>query len=307
MNETDATLIDEPSAESTRVGVEDGVDLHVVRAGDPDDPLVVLLHGFSDFWYGWCNQIPALVDAGYRVVAPDIRGFNLSDKPRGLDAYRMGRLSGDVVALIESEGRESARVVGHDMGGQISWDLAQRHPERVERLGIVNVPHLSAFRRTLWSTPRQLLRSWYGFFFQVPRLPEWLLGRNDAQGIVDILTGSSRPGAFTADELEYYRRAYTRQGGLHGAVNYYRALFRRRDDPPRERVAAPTLVVWGEDDEALVPELASTSLEYCDDGRLERFPDATHWVHREAVERVNELLVAHLAAERPPAPRPNAA
>jgi pimeloyl-ACP methyl ester carboxylesterase len=212
MDETDATLIDEPSAESTRVGVEDGVDLHVVRAGDPDDPLVVMLHGFSDFWYGWRHQIPALVDAGYRVVAPDIRGFNLSDKPRGLDAYRMGRLSGDVVALIESEGRESARIVGHDMGGQISWDFAQRHPERVERLGIVNVPHLSAFRGTLWSTPRQLLRSWYGFFFQVPRLPEWLLGRNDAQGIVDILTGSSRPGAFTADELEYYRRAYTRQG-----------------------------------------------------------------------------------------------
>lgn len=298
MSETDATLIDDPSAESTYRDVN-GVELHVVAAGDPDGPLVVLLHGFMDFWYGWRTQIPALVDAGYRVLVPDMRGFNLSGKPRGLDAYRMGRLSGDVIGLIDSEGRESAHVVGHDLGALVAWDLAQRHPGRVDRLGIVNVPHPSAFRKTLWSSPRQLRRSWYVFFFQLPRVPEWALGRDAAQGLVDALRGSSRPGAFTDEDLRHYRQAYAREDGLRGPVNYYRAMARRRDDPPRETVAAPALIVWGDDDPALVPELADRSLAYCTDGRLERFPDATHWPHLEESERVNELLLAHLAGEAP--------
>ncbi|WP_436928747.1 alpha/beta fold hydrolase [Halosimplex halobium] len=293
MTATDASLLDLSSAESTRHAVN-GVDLHVVTAGDPSNPMVVLLHGFPDFWYGWRHQIPALLDAGYYVVAPDQRGYNLSEKPRDLDAYRMGELSGDVADLIDAEGRDDAHVVGHDWGAAVAWDLALRHPDRVDRLGIVNVPHPSVMRRTLKRNPRQLARSWYMFFFQLPVVPELVLGRDDARGVLDLLEGSANPGAFTDAELAHYRDAWRRQGAIRGAVNWYRALFRRRDDPPRETVAAPTLVVWGDEDVALLPSMAAESVGHCTDGRLERVPWASHWVHDEEPERVNDALVGHL-------------
>jgi pimeloyl-ACP methyl ester carboxylesterase len=296
MSSTDAGLIDLPSAESTyRTG--DGVDLHVVTAGDPADPLVVLLHGFPDFWYGWRHQIPALVEAGFRVLVPDQRGYNLSDKPRELSAYRMGRLSGDIAALVASEDRESAHVVGHDWGAGVAWDLSLRYPDRLNRLGILNVPHPAVMERTLKTNPRQLLRSWYMVYFQVPGLPEWFLSRDDAAGVASVLESSSNPGAFTDTDLRNYRRAYRRPGATRGPVNWYRALFRRRDGAPRERVEAPTQVLWGDQDDALVPEMATASLDYCTDGRLERFPLASHWVHREEPDRVNALLVEHLEAD----------
>ena len=158
----------------------------------------------------------------------------------------------------------------------------------------MNVPHPTVMARTLKTNPRQLLRSWYMFSFQVPRLPEWFLGRDGASGVARVLEASSNPGAFTDADLACYRRAFDRPGATRGAVNWYRAAARRPDDPPRERVAAPTLVVWGDRDDALLPKMADESLDYCEDGRLERFPVASHWVHREEPERVNELLVEHL-------------
>ena len=294
MPATDADLVDVQSAESMRRRADD-VELHVVAAGDPADPLVVLLHGFPDFWYGWHHQIPALVDAGYRVLVPDQRGYNLSDRPDGLSAYRLGRLSADVAALVETAGRDSAHVVGHDWGALVAWDLALRRPSRVNRLGICNVPHPTVFRRTVRSNPRQLLRSWYVFSFQLPGLPEWYLGRDDAAGVVSALEDTANPDAFTDEELEYYRWAFRRPGAARAAVDWYRAAARRFDPPPRDRVDAPTLVVWGDEDVALLPEMADESVEYCADGRLERFPGASHWVHRERVEDVNDLLVDHLS------------
>jgi len=299
MASTDASLLDLPSAESTRRPVN-GVDLHVVTAGDPADELVVLLHGFPDFWYGWRHQISALVDAGYYVVVPDQRGYNLSEKPRGLDAYRIGQLSADVAELIDTEGRDRGHVVGHDWGAAVAWDLALRRPETVERLGIVNVPHPTVMRQTLRSNPRQLLRSWYMFAFQLPFIPELVLGRDDAGGMLDVLTESANPGAFTDEELAHYRDAWQRQGAIRGAVNWYRALFRRSERPPRETVEAPTLVVWGDEDVALVPRMATESVGFCTDGQLERVPWASHWVHDEEPERVNEALVSHLQADSGP-------
>ncbi|QLH80896.1 alpha/beta fold hydrolase [Halosimplex pelagicum] len=293
MTATDASLLDLSAAESTRRTVN-GVDLHVVTAGDPSNPMVVLLHGFPDFWYGWRHQVPALVDAGYYVVAPDQRGYNLSEKPRDLDDYRMRELSGDVAELIETENRDDAHVVGHDWGAAVAWDLALRHPDRVDHLGILNVPHPSVMRRTLMTNPRQLARSWYMFFFQLPVVPELVLGRDDARGVLDVLEGSANPGAFTDEELAHYRDAWRRQGAIRGAVNWYRALVRRRDDPPRETVAAPTLVVWGDEDAALLPSMATESVGHCTDGRLERIPWASHWVHDEEPERVNDALIGHL-------------
>jgi pimeloyl-ACP methyl ester carboxylesterase len=289
---TDASLLDDPDIASEYRTVN-GVRLHVVAAGDPDDPLVVLLHGFPEFWYGWHRSIEPLVEAGYRVLVPDQRGYNRSEKPEGTRAYRASELSGDVVELIASAGRDAAHVVGHDWGAAVAWDVALRHPDSVDRLGILNVPHPAVFKRTLRSDPRQMLKSWYVFFFQLPRLPEWLHRRGDFRPLVWGLQ-SSKPGTFTERDLDRYRAAWDRERGVTGMVNWYRALFRHPEEPPRERINAPTLVIWGEGDKYLLPKMAPESIEYCEDGRLERIPEGTHWVHHEHPKRVTELLVEHL-------------
>jgi pimeloyl-ACP methyl ester carboxylesterase len=289
---TDTTL----DAESVRIETDDpdGVTLHAVTAGDPDDPLVVLLHGFPDFWYGWGHQIPAFVDAGYRVVVPDQRGYNLSDKPDGVGSYRIPRLSGDVADVIRWTGRDTAHVVGHDWGAAVAWDLALRRPEVLNRLGICNVPHPVVFRRTLQRNPRQLLRSWYIFSFQLPKIPEWGMRRNDCAGLERALRKTSHEGAFTAMDLERYRAAWRKEGVVGSMIDWYRAAARYGLRVPQEEVTAPTQICWGEQDDALLPSMADESLSYCRDGHLEWFPSASHWVHMEEPERVNEVLLAHL-------------
>lgn len=288
--EPSAPLPDHPSAESTFREVN-GVELHVVAAGDPDDPLVALLHGFPEFWYGWRPLVAPLAAAGYRVLVPDQRGYNRSGKPRGVGAYRRGTLAADVADLVASEGRGSAHVVGHDWGGGVAWDLALRHPGVVDRLGVVNAPHPAAYRAALTSNLAQFRKGWYWLFLQVPRIPEWALTRDDCRAMADSLRETARPGAFADADLERYRRAWTREGAITGMINWYRAAVRVPDDPPGERVDAPTLVVWGEDDPWLVPGLADRSLAHCEDGRVERFPDATHWVLHERPGAVSDLLV----------------
>lgn len=284
-----------PSAES-RTRAVNGVRLHTVEVGDPEGPLVVALHGFPDFWYGWRRQFPALVDAGYRVIAPDQRGYNRSEKPRGIGSYALSTLSADVEALVASTGRESAHVVGHDWGGLVAWDLALRRPAVVDRLAVANVPHPGVFERALRRDPRQLLRSWYAGVFQLPRLPEWLLARDDAALLSRILTGSAAPGTFDAATLARYREAWARPGAIRAMVNWYRA-FLRASDRPDGRVSAPTLLCWGENDPALRARLARESVGRCADGRLLSFPDASHWVHLDRADRVNEALVDHFGAE----------
>ncbi len=291
---TNASLLDVSSAESTyRRG--SGVDLHAVAAGDPDDPLVVLLHGFPDFFYGWRHQIARLVEADYRVLAPDLRGYNLSDKPEDVGSYRLPVVSRDVKRLVEGAESETAHVVGHDWGGVLAWDLALRHPDVVDRLATLNAPHPTVFRETLKTSPRQLFRSWYVLFFQVPELPEWLNSRENYRLLTRALRESAGPETFTHDEIEHYREAWSQEGALTGMINWYRAL-RSLDHPPRERVEQPTLVLWGEDDVALLPEMASESVSYCLQGDLERYPDASHWVQMDRPREVSERLIDHLSA-----------
>jgi pimeloyl-ACP methyl ester carboxylesterase len=289
--ETDASLLSDRDVASTYRDVN-GLELHVVAAGEPDAPLVVLLHGHPDFWYGWRDQVGPLVEAGFRVVVPDQRGCNLSDAPDGIDPYRMSRLSSDVCELIHSEGRESAHVVGHDFGGLVAWNLALREPSVVERLGILNVPHPTVFRETVRSSPRQIARSWYVWFYQIPKLPEWILGRNDMDNMAETLEVSSNPGTFDEETVERYRAAW-RHTGIEPRINWYRG-FRRSERPPRDTVTQPTLVCWGEDDVGLVPSMAEKSLDYCEDGQLRTYPDASHWVHHER-EEVTDALLRHLA------------
>nr|WP_254530255.1 alpha/beta hydrolase [Natrinema gelatinilyticum] len=275
--------------------IVNGTRLHVVEAGGESDPLVVLLHGFPEFWYGWRKQIGPLVEAGYRVLVPDQRGYNRSEKPTAVSAYRGSELSRDIVDLIESDDRNEASVVGHDWGGIVAWDLALRFPDTVERLAIVNAPHPTAYRRQLLANPEQLRRSWYAVLFQLPWLPERVCRYDDYRLLERSLRNLAAPETFTDDELARYRRAWDRDGALTGMLNWYRAATRYPPNPPTDRVDAPTLVVWGEDDAALVPALAVDSADYCVDGRLELLSGTSHWVPHEEPTRLTELLLEHFA------------
>lgn len=294
VSNTDASLLPDDEVEST-YRVINGLDLHVVTAGDPDAPLVILLHGHPDFWYGWRDQIRPLVEANFRVVIPDQRGCNLSEAPDGINPYRQSELVADVRELIHSEGRDSAHIVGHDFGGFVAWNVALRHPSLVNRLGIFNVPHPTVFRETVRSSPQQIARSWYVWFYQLPKLPEWMLTRNDLANMVDSLEITSNPGTFDEDTINCYKAAW-RHTGITPRINWYRG-FRRSDNPPRDTVTQPTLICWGEDDIALLPSMAQKSIEYCENGQIQMFPDTSHWVHNERQE-VTEALVSHLIADR---------
>jgi pimeloyl-ACP methyl ester carboxylesterase len=289
--DTDASLPTDHDVDSTYRDVN-GVQLHVVTAGDPGAPLVVLLHRHPDFWYGWRDQIGPLVDAGFRVLVPDQRGCNLSDAPGGIDAYRQSELVADVRELIHSEGRESAHVIGHDFGGFVAWNVTLRRPSLVDRLGILNVPHPTVYRNTLRSSPRQLARSWYVWFYQLPTLPEWLLGRNDMANMVASLEVTSNAGTFDEATIARYKAAW-RHTGIRPRLHWYRG-FRRSDRPPRDTVSQPTLICWGADDIALRPAMAEKSVDRCETGRLRTFPDASHWVHHERAD-VTEALLRHLS------------
>jgi pimeloyl-ACP methyl ester carboxylesterase len=275
-----------------------GIRLHVVESGPEDGLPVILLHGFPEFWYGWRHQIGPLADAGFRVLAPDQRGYADSEKPGPVSAYALDTLADDVAGLIGSTGRPCAAVVGHDWGGIVAWWIAIRHPEQVERLAVLNAPHPIAFRRYLPSSPRQLLKSWYTFYFQIPWLPEAMFRRGNWRGLTEALRESSRPETFTDADLERYRSAWSEPGAMTAMIHWYRAAMRNQPAPPPDtRVHVPTMMIWGTKDRFLDRGLAQPSLDQCDRGRLEMFEEATHWVQHEVPERVNRFLLDFLCAE----------
>jgi pimeloyl-ACP methyl ester carboxylesterase len=269
-----------------------GVRLHAVTAGPEDGPAVVLLHGFPEFWYGWRKQIPALAAAGFHVVAPDQRGYNLSGKPAGVRAYRLAELTADVAAIADAIGRERIYLAGHDWGGAVAWSFALRHPGRVRRMSILNMPHPAVMRRHLAADPRQMLRSWYVLFFQLPRAPEtFFAARNFRQG-VRALIRSSRPGAFTPHDLDRYREAWSRPGAATAMINWYRALARYMPRAEgRSPLHVPVRILCGARDPFLRSAMAAESARYCEAAELMMFEDATHWLHHEEPARVNRALI----------------
>ncbi|MBB3934594.1 alpha/beta fold hydrolase [Aureimonas phyllosphaerae] len=269
-----------------------GLRLHVVQAGPASGPPVVLLHGFPDFWIGWRPQMKALAEAGFRVIVPDQRGYNLSDKPKGVGAYALPKLVGDVLALSDALGHERFDLVGHDWGGIVAWTLAAKAPHRLRRLAILNAPHPEALFPHALRSPTQFLRSGYAAFFQFPLLPEAVLGARRFAVMVRALRQTGRPDAFTSADLDLYREAWSRPGALTGMLNWYRAL--RLRPRVQERITVPTLILWGLQDTALERGLADRSLRFCDNRRLETFRDATHWLHREEPGRVNAALLSFL-------------
>ena len=291
-----------------------GIRLHC--AVDGEGPLVVLLHGFPESWYSWRHQITALAPR-FRVVAPDLRGYNQSDKPKGVAAYAMSELIADLRGLIAAFGERQAVIVGHDWGGAIAWTFAMDEPAMTQRLVVLNCPHPAIFSQHLRHSGRQLARSWYMFFFQIPWLPETLLGLGRARAIAaGIRRSSVRQDSITTEDLERVREAASQPGALRSAINYYRAAFRGPEaraarpawlhrflhgDRPiegvRERledwpkITAPTLLIWGENDVALDKEL-TLGMEPLMAGPFEikYIPLCGHWVQQEQPGVVNGFL-----------------
>ncbi|AGY56269.1 alpha/beta fold hydrolase [Gloeobacter kilaueensis] len=270
-----------------------GIRFHCVQQGLPGAPLVLLLHGFPEFWYAWRYQIPVLAEH-FWVVAPDLRGYNLSDKPAG--GYDLATLSADIRALIAAFGYSKAHVVGHDWGGLIAWEFAYRYPDALDRLVVLNAPHPVRFVEELRSNPLQLFKSLYIFFFQLPWLPEQLIAHNDYEVLEQLFRHPEvRPGSFSDADIQVYRQALAVPGALSAALRYYRELLQPAGTSYEQLLAAPALVIWGSRDFALETRLSE---------KLERFfvsgpkrvllRDCSHWVQQEDPGQVNALLIDFL-------------
>lgn len=269
--------------------------LHAVLAGSEDGDLVVLLHGFPDCWYSWAKLIPRLAKAGYRVVALDQRGYNLSAKPEGISQYALDLLTADVREVIRGLGREQAIVVGHDWGGVVAWRLAMDYPEVVSRLAILNAPHPRAMARELKTNPTQQLRSWYTGFFQISRLPEALLTlspRASARLFYQQLAVCK--DAYSDQDLEVLAAAMAQPGAMTAMLNWYRAAVRFPPAKHTQTIEQPTLVLWAEDDPALAKSLTYGLENWVPNMRLRYFPSCGHWVHGEMPGEVNDELLQFL-------------
>jgi pimeloyl-ACP methyl ester carboxylesterase len=273
-----------------------GVRLHYVEAGA--GPLVVLLHGFPEFWYSWRHQIPALAGAGFHVIAPDLRGYGESGKPAGVASYRVEQLTADVAGLIRHAGASRAVVAGHDWGGVLAWLMPLHHPGLAERLIVLNAPHPAAYLREV-RRPAQFLRSWYALFFQLPWLPEALLRAGHFAALGRVLRHDPvRRDAFTPDDVDRYKHALARPGALTASLNYYRALFRSRlrgEFGDLGTIDVPTLLIWGDKDRALSVRLTHGLEKWVPRLRVERIRNASHWVQNDAPQRVNELMLDFLS------------
>ena len=281
------------------------ISLHVVEArpkGDgsnadsnanhtttSDVPLVVFLHGFPEYWRSWRHQLQAFAKAGFWAVAPDMRGYGGSDKPEGVAAYEVEHLAADIAGLIRALGRENAIVVGHDWGALVAWYVAQLYPERVKRLAILNVPHPAQMMKGL-RTLRQLAKSWYMFFFQLPAVPERAVQVYNFA----FLRKMFEVDGIGADDINHFISALRTPRALTSAMNYYRAAIRRAARgrlPPTRRIEAPVLVVWGDADRYLGKELATPPAEFVPNARVVHIPGASHWIQNVEHARVNELLL----------------
>ncbi len=282
-----------------------GVTLHVAIDGDPNGEPIVLLHGFPEFWYGWKKQIPYLVEKGYRVIVPDQRGYNLSDKPNKIEDYLLNVLANDIIGLIDALGYDRVNLVGHDWGGAVAWWVATAYPNRLKTLSILNIPYPTVMVKYLKANPAQWLKSWYMGFFQVPLLPEATLGIAKYKVFANLIKSTGKEGSFTEADLVKYREAWSKPNAATGMLNWYRGLMRtnvkqatddtRREELPKgKRISTPTQILWGEKDVALSKEMAQPSADVCVDARLEFFPEATHWLQHDEPDAVNERIHAFI-------------
>ena len=253
--------------------------------------MVLFLHGFPEFWYAWRKQIGYFADKGYLVVAPDQRGYNLSDKPQGVAAYKIDELAKDIIGLIDAYDRKQIFLVGHDWGASVSWWLSLKYPERISKMVILNVPHPKVMTKHVFSNPDQMQKSWYIFYFQLPGAVEHLAASTNYQWVLNLITSNARPGAFTPADLEEYRKAFAQPGAFSAMVNWYRAMIQTKQEQPKSfDVTVPMIFMWGDDDIAMLSQLADESMPYCKQGKLIKFPGTSHWIQHEEADKVNKLI-----------------
>lgn len=265
--------------------------MHYVEAGPPDGFPVVLLHGFPEFWYSWRFQIPALAAAGYRVIAPDQRGYNLTDKT---GPFTMKTLIDDVRDLLDALKIETCYLVGHDWGGPPAWGMAAQHSDRVSKVVTLNGPHPRAYSEAFLAHPKQILKSWYIYFFQLPWLPEKFLSARDF-AVIDYVFDDIPVEYMTIEDRRKYKEAYSEPGALTAMLGWYRALpgqyMRRKIVDAEWRVSVPALVIWGEKDMFLVPGVNDALDKHVAKVEIHYIPESSHWTQMHAPDEVNRLLL----------------
>ena len=277
-----------------------GLTFEVDKCGS-GDKLAICLHGFPEHSFSWRYQLPMLASLGYEAWAPNLRGYGKSSRPPRIEDYKLDNLMADVGGLIDAADKQEVVLIAHDWGAVIAWQFAIEKIRNLSHLIICNVPHPGPMTRLIRESWAQKKKSWYVFFFQIPRLPEWGLGRNGAQPVADAIKNSSMDKSRFPDEvLEVYRRNADQPGALTAMVNYYRALLRFRKDTPVEqipKIEVPTLVLWGEDDVALEKETTFGTEEFVSDYRIRYLPRVSHWVQQEAPEACNAMIEAFLTGK----------
>ncbi|MCB1180370.1 MAG: alpha/beta hydrolase [Leptospiraceae bacterium] len=268
-----------------------GVNLHIVKKGN--GPLIIFLHGFPEFWYSYRHQLLDF-SKDFTAVAIDNRGYNESDKPVGVDSYRLEELVKDVKGIIEYLGFEKCTLVAHDLGGIIAWQLAYSHPEILDNLIILNCPHPMKYSREL-KNPTQIFKSWYIYFFQLPIIPEFLISINNFQGIEEIfLKITEAKHKFEKSDLEKYRKMASKENGITSMLNYYRNVFKflplLEKSNMNKKLNVPTLIIWGEDDKVLSKSLTYDMGEFLSNFEIKYIPDCSHWVQQEEPELVNQYI-----------------
>jgi epoxide hydrolase 4 len=288
----------------TRTIDANGLSFAIDEAGE-GDRVALLLHGFPESRRCWRHQLPVLAECGWRAVAPDLRGYGGSSRPAERADYGIEHLVADAADLFDALGARERLLVGHDWGGAIAWAFAIRRARPLAGLVILNAPHPLVFRRVLQTGWRQRLRSWYMAFFQLPWLPEALLTECDARAVGKALEDTAAPGTFPPEILAHYRDNAAVPGAMTAMLNYYRAALDFEGIARGPGVDAQTLLIWGEKDHALGPELIAPTAFHVADLTVRRLPEVSHWVQEEAPAEVNAALTAWLR-ERGLAPRPPA-
>jgi len=295
--------LDWASVETIRV-FANGISFEVVALG-AGDRLALCLHGFPECAYSWRYQFPVLARLGYRVWAPNLRGYGNTDSPRNVADYAIDVLVEDVAGLIRASGAKEVVLIAHDWGGILAWMLAMRHPALIHRLVICNLPHPACFLREL-KRPIQFLRSWYMLLFQIPLLPEAILGFHQAYGVGRMFLGTTRDRSrFPKEVVDVYRRNACRPGALTAMIHWYRALlrgggWRQFAGPTYPKIETPTLFLWGTDDVALSIRTTYGTEEYVSNLTFRALPGVSHWVQQEAPEAVNSILETWLTGSPVP-------
>lgn len=270
-----------------------GLTLHVGQMGPVGGEKILLLHGFPEFSQGWTKLATFFANQGYCVIAPDQRGYNLSEKPASIKVYALTHLVDDMAALIISLTKTPIAIVGHDWGGGVAWGLAQRHPEMIKKLIVLAMPHPQVMKKNLRNNLAQMLKSWYAAFFQLPFIPEKIYSIFNYKLLEKSMVGSAPKGTFSKDYISACKKAWKQPGALSAMMNWYRA-FLRVPEQTNADISIPVLLLWGKQDAFLTSVMAAQSIRYCSDGHLIMFKNASHWLHHEEPALVANNIQAFL-------------